>query len=268
VPEVICCETIDVAEEKMIERLLRLLHLSTLALTIAGAGCLRAEVEPGAGDSDSDSDTDSDSDSDTDSDSDSDTDSDSDSDTDTDTDSDTDTGTGSDTGDSDSCMDCAYAVDFEADDGGYVATGSAQWTWGSPSSGPYSAHSGSNLWATNLYGAYDNYWDGDVTSPDIDLSGCATPPSLRWWHWYDGESCCDYISVEISNNGGSTWTTIYGPYDAFDITSNAWTEQTYALSATYLVSNFRVRFHFDSDVSIVYDGWYVDDVSVTLDGCD
>ena len=37
--------------------------------------------------------------------------------------------------------------------------------------------------------------------------------------------------------------------------------KTATLTNAYAVSNFRVRFYFHSDSSIVYDGWYLDDVA-------
>jgi hypothetical protein len=35
----------------------------------------------------------------------------------------------------------------------------------------------------------------------------------------------------------------------------------------YSVSTFRVRFHFTTDSSVVYAGWYIDDVSVRGNSC-
>jgi subtilisin family serine protease len=46
-----------------------------------------------------------------------------------------------------------YFEDFENDDGGYTIDGGfTSWAWGTPTSGPGSAHSGSSVWATNLSG--------------------------------------------------------------------------------------------------------------------
>ena len=67
--------------------------------------------------------------------------------------------------------DFVYFEDFEASDGGYVPEGSpTSWAWGMPASGPGVAHSGSNVWATNLNGNYADGEFGYTVSPEIDLS--------------------------------------------------------------------------------------------------
>jgi bacillopeptidase F len=158
-----------------------------------------------------------------------------------------------------------YNEGFDASNGGYAVSGTTTtWAWGAPTSGPYAAHSGSYLWGTNLSGYYLDYEDGYITSPYIDLSGLSAEPTipLSWWQWYYGESCCDYISTEVSNNGGSSWTVVYGPYNASSVTTSTWTQPTASLATAYAVSNFRIRFHFTSDYSVTYDGWYVDDIVI------
>ncbi|MCK9463290.1 MAG: immune inhibitor A, partial [Proteobacteria bacterium] len=137
------------------------------------------------------------------------------------------------------------------------------WAWGTPTSGPYGAHSGVSLWTTNPSGTYSNSEDGYLTSPVIDLSAYSGEAViLNWWQWYYGEGCCDYISVEVSNNGGSSWAVIYGPYNNTGVTASAWARQTANVGSGYAVSNFRFRLHFTTDSSVVYDGWYVDDFCV------
>jgi len=49
-----------------------------------------------------------------------------------------------------------YHQDFEASDGGYQVDGYSSWEWGTPTSGPGSAHSGAKAWATGLGGPYMN----------------------------------------------------------------------------------------------------------------
>ena len=48
----------------------------------------------------------------------------------------------------------AYRETFDASDGGWTGSGTASWAWGTPTSGPGAAHSGTRVWATNLAGDY------------------------------------------------------------------------------------------------------------------
>ncbi len=164
----------------------------------------------------------------------------------------------------------AYSETFEANNGGYVisTTAMTSWAWGMPSAtpGPGGAHSGVRLWATNLTGNYDNNEDGYVVSPNIDLSAYAGQTfTVSWWQWLQTEPCCDYASVEVSNNGGLTWIRVYGEVSG-DI-DLAWARHSVTLDSAYAVSNFRVRFRLRTDYSVTYPGWYVDDVQVNAMFC-
>jgi hypothetical protein len=154
-----------------------------------------------------------------------------------------------------------YFEDFETGDGGYTPEGYTSWTWGAPTSGPRSAHSGEYVWATNLSG---DYWDnesGTLTSPDIDLSAhTGQTVIVAWWQWLQTEECCDFASVEVSNDGGASWMVVYGP--ASGQVNTSWVKYTAALDPSYAVSNFRVRFTLQTDFSITASGFYVDDVGV------
>ena len=159
-----------------------------------------------------------------------------------------------------------YSETFESNNGSYSLSGTTTWAWGTPTSGPVGAHSGTRVWATNLAGSYNNSENGDITSPVINLSANAGQPStLSWWQWLQTESNYDYASVEVSKDGGTTWTVVYGPISG--TIDSAWTQHTVALDSTYSVSTFRVRFHFTTDSSVVYAGWYIDDVSVGSNSC-
>ena len=78
---------------------------------------------------------------------------------------------------------------FEGDNGGFTSGGTASsWAWGVPTSGPGAAHSGTNLWATNLAGDYNNSESSYIISPAIDLSAYAgQTPILKWWQWVETE---------------------------------------------------------------------------------
>jgi uncharacterized repeat protein (TIGR01451 family) len=157
-----------------------------------------------------------------------------------------------------------YAEDFEADDGGYTVAGTnPSWQWGEPASGPDTAHSGLNVWATSLSGSYNNSESSYLESPDIDLSAYAgTGFTVEWWEYVEVEPVFDAWYVEASNDGGETWATVYGWYTG---STGGWINPSVSLSSSYAVSSFRLRFGLYSDSSFTYPGYYVDDVRITAD---
>ena len=127
---------------------------------------------------------------------------------------------------------------------------------------------------------------------DLDDSGLQTPllflgsnSTLSFYHWMDaeidnGEWAWDGGIVEISTNGGASWTQITpdGGYP-YKITSNPdspfqagtpcfsgthnWIEETFDLSA--YSGEASIRFRFGSDGYITQEGWYIDDVLIFSD---
>ncbi len=164
-----------------------------------------------------------------------------------------------------------YFEDFEASNGAYTTTGWTSWEWGVPTSGPGSAHSGTNAWATNLEGDYNDDEYGSLESPDIDLSATLSQVSgggggtasliVTWWQWLQTEAYFDYGSVDVSKDGGASWTRIYSDTGTVN---TSWTQYTYYLDSSYAVSNFRIRFNFSSDYSVTEAGFYVDDIGIGM----
>ncbi|HEC34120.1 MAG TPA: DUF11 domain-containing protein [Chloroflexi bacterium] len=166
-------------------------------------------------------------------------------------------------------IETAYQEDFEADDGGYTVGGTnPSWAWGAPTSGPGSAHSGTNVWATNLSGDYNSSEDSYIESPDIDLSAYAGEDiTVSWWEWVETESGYDAWIYEFSNDGGTTWVNPEDPY-WWTGSTGGWIKREYTLDPSYAVSNFRIRFRLYSDSSYNYPGYYVDDVTISTTLCD
>ena len=159
-----------------------------------------------------------------------------------------------------------FFENFDTTNGGFVASGTnSSWAWGVPSSspGPGSAYSHPNVWATNLNGNYNNSENSFITSPTIDLSGHAgKSPILSFMHWYNSESnTFDYPLVEASKDGGTTWVVLGSKFGTL---ISPWTSKSFVLDPSFAVSNFQFRFHFISDSSINYAGWYIDDVKVSV----
>ena len=173
-----------------------------------------------------------------------------------------------------------YLKDFEANNGGYTAGGtpSTLWQWGVPTSGPGGAHSGTKLWATNLAGAYPDSANAYLTTGLIQLPS-RPPITLSFWQWYDMESYYDGGNVKISTNNGSTWALLgsYGnPYNedaasssnagipgqaCFSGSQQSWQQVTFDLGS-YAGQWIQLRWHFGSDTTLTYNGWYIDDVVI------
>ncbi|NYT18538.1 MAG: hypothetical protein GKB98_02880, partial [Methanobacteriales archaeon] len=103
---------------------------------------------------------------------------------------------------------------------------------------------------------------------------------LSFWFWYEIESSVlpwprDILTVSISPDGDN-WTTIldsssHDP-DLWDPSWNqqqrTWLNKTYSLDPNELVSSLLVKFYFNSVTadSNIWQGWYIDDIRVTVDG--
>lgn len=107
---------------------------------------------------------------------------------------------------------------------------------------------------------------------DVNLAGVSSP-QLNFRHRWTIESYAgtfDVMRVQISTNGGSTWSTLQ-QWDSGDGDPNSasyhqgtWTFQSYSLSA-YTGGPAKIRFSFDSGDAQFnsFLGWLVDDVKVT-----
>jgi bacillopeptidase F (M6 metalloprotease family)/subtilisin family serine protease len=149
--------------------------------------------------------------------------------------------------------------DFEtADDHGWTHSGSADsWQHGAPTSGPGSAYSGAKVWATDLAGPYGNNANASLVSPPINLAGVSNA-ALQFAQWYDLETGWDFGYIEVSANGGSTWTEVAPRLSG---KTPAWEQPVINLTA-YAGQTIQIRFRLTSDSSVTKAGWYLDDVKV------
>ncbi|MCK5051825.1 MAG: carboxypeptidase regulatory-like domain-containing protein [Candidatus Cloacimonetes bacterium] len=173
-----------------------------------------------------------------------------------------------------------YFSDFEDNDGYLLSSDPTGWAWGTPTSGPGTAHSGSNVWGTVLGGNYANGADWTLETT-IPVGVVSTAYMLDFWHWYDIEASYDGGNVKISTDGGSSWNVIVPltGYTGVANTSNPlngeeifcghdqgyWEFVEFDLSA-FVGENILVRWHFGSDSSVIYPGWYIDDVTISDGG--
>ncbi len=180
----------------------------------------------------------------------------------------------------------AYRVyDFE-DDSVLTVVSGTDWQWGVPTSGPGSAHSGQKLWATNLDGNYSNSADARLVTPEIDLRN-AESAVFRFWHWYRFEYSSGRLwdggNVKISVDGGpfevveptgKGYDHVVDPYNrvlggerAFggpEGTGDFW-HPAYIDLRPYVGHRVVLQFHLGSDNNTNESGWYIDDVSWSVE---
>lgn len=145
------------------------------------------------------------------------------------------------------------AWDFEQYPQGWYWDG--DWDWGEPTVGPQPVI-GSKLVATNPFGNYSINSDSWLLTPPLDLRD-ASEASLRLHHWYDIELNWDTGVVAVTDTYGEEWETI----GEFTGREQEWRNLVIDLNS-YAGSDepVYVLFAFMSDGSVVYPGWYVDNV--------
>lgn len=125
-------------------------------------------------------------------------------------------------------------------------------------------------------GNYANNTTATLTfNNNIDLTG-ALGAELEFSTQWDIETDWDYGQILISTNNGSTWTPLAGLYTnlgtgsfqpngqpLYDGTQTTWVNEKINLSS-YIGQNVKFRFLLRSDGSVNADGWYVDDIKLSV----
>ncbi|GAB2773295.1 hypothetical protein GCM10027039_38250 [Terrabacter koreensis] len=99
-------------------------------------------------------------------------------------------------------------------------------------------------------------------SRDVDLTSASGPVTWSTWLNRDTESGFDYVHLQVSTDGGTTWTTLG---DRLDGSSGGWQKVTRDLTA-YAGSSVKVRVAYVTDGGVLGAGVVVDDLSVTAGG--
>ncbi|HPR18175.1 MAG TPA: carboxypeptidase regulatory-like domain-containing protein, partial [Candidatus Cloacimonadota bacterium] len=174
----------------------------------------------------------------------------------------------------------AFWNDFESNNGQLLSNNTSGWQWGAFTSGPNTGYSGTNGWGTVIGGDYTASANWTLDTP-VAYQVEAPNAALTFWHWYDIESSWDGGNVKISTDLGTTWSVIT-PLTGYTGTGNNscplagepifcntvagdfWAFLEFDLSP-YVGQNIMIRWHFGSDSSVQYAGWYIDDVAIS--GC-
>jgi len=169
-----------------------------------------------------------------------------------------------------------FRADFEDGSGGYDSEGFS-----------YAADpdASTNLWHSTVnrssspdhsqYYGQEGIFDYDtgarnagyLVSPTISLAGAGGSVTLSFDYFLRTESSTDYdrAEVHISNNGGSSWTTLATRSSANGLAYSAgWSRWSGDIS-DYAGDDIIVRFNFDTgdDMYNNLEGWYIDNVMVT-----
>ncbi len=81
---------------------------------------------------------------------------------------------------------------------------------------------------------------------------------LQFYHAYWIENGFDFGHIEVSIDGGNTWTEVA----IYTGTLDHWTFESIDLSAFCGYNDVRIRFRLTSDGAVTEDGWYIDDVKI------
>ena len=132
----------------------------------------------------------------------------------------------------------------------------AAWNWSAPW-GPVTTtyHSEPSAWKSDPVQAYKANENSALTTT-VNLAG-ATAPVLEFWHRYALQAGIDFGNVEVSKDGGATWTRVLR-VTGVDTT---WNAERIDLGA-YTGETISLRFRLTSDSETQLDGWYIDDVSI------
>ncbi len=147
-----------------------------------------------------------------------------------------------------------YSENFEGTSSMTVTGGG--WEFGTPTVTPNTVPEGTKCAGTILNGSYANNANYQMVTPSITLPNVDTI-RLMYTDWYQLESCCDRIILEIEQNASGVWNQLFSTGSS----NTVWTQEKYSLS-TYRNSSIRLRFTLTSDVSVVNPGWYVDNIKI------
>jgi flagellin-like protein len=152
-----------------------------------------------------------------------------------------------------------FSEDMESDPDWYTGGYEDEWDWGICLGGPGygNAHSGTRCYGTDMSGSnfhYNDDADCYVRVGPIDLND-ATSATLTFWDYFEIETNYDYVRLQVYDG---SWHTV-ATYTGYQ---TSWTEKSYDLSS-YVGEDIYIRWNLDSDGNIEYDGYYLDDVTLT-----
>jgi len=135
--------------------------------------------------------------------------------------------------------------------------GNPGWTAGAPwAITTERAFSPTHAWSDSPGSLYANNANVSLTSPVFDLTDYSGT-LLSFRHIYDLEPLFDFARVEVSTDGGGSWSeaAIFGGKR-----TDSWALEEIPLLALDGQAQARLRFRLETDDSVREDGWFLDDI--------
>ncbi len=175
-----------------------------------------------------------------------------------------------------------YNEDFESNNGDWEPNLGILWEWGTPTKDwVRTTANGSKGWFTKLNGNYpDSICCAWLTSPCFDFSNMTSDPFLTFQLIYQtqprlGGAVKDYAWVEISTDGGVSWTKLGVAGDGTNwyndaegwmgVTQegpNGWLPVTMQLAGMAGKAEVRLRFQMKSQDTREFEGIGIDDLAI------
>ncbi len=177
-----------------------------------------------------------------------------------------------------------YSENFETSDGGWkgvdLGSGISEWIWGAPTKmNINAAANGLNCWSTNLINDYSDLSNNALESPCLNFTNVPLP-RIAFSMRYRTELDYDGLYLDVSSNGGATWTKLpqssilantYNNTSTFaSFTPPAWCGDNggwlrYVATLPTLggASSAKIRVHFQSDILVTDEGIAFDSVFIS-----
>lgn len=125
-------------------------------------------------------------------------------------------------------------------------------------------------------GNYANNTNSRLTLNTLVNLVSASNASLNFWAMWSLEAGYDYVEVQASADGGTTWSPLCGNYTHPGNTNQdvnqplydgvqSWVYEQMSLNS-YLGQNIMIRYVLRSDAGVNMDGFYFDDMAITVLG--
>lgn len=155
-----------------------------------------------------------------------------------------------------------FADDFESGALGWTHGGfEDNWALGTPTTGPGSARSGVNVYATGLDSNYGAFADAFLRSPIIDLNG-VTRATLSFWEWRSVDPDPTFHGTVVTVLDADTLLPLQELARTAGATTG-WQLRTLPLGAASLNRRIVLEFRLYSDQFELREGWYLDDVTLS-----
>jgi hypothetical protein len=151
----------------------------------------------------------------------------------------------------------------------------ANWNAGNWGISTSQYHSPTGSITDSPFGNYQNNINKSITLQEpVDLT-LAAYAVLNFWGKWAIEPGWDYVQVKASSDGGLTWTPLSGKYTItgnenqlpgqplYDGFQDSWIQEEMDLG-NFLGDSILIRFTLVSDSYTTYDGFYFDDLSITI----